>query len=660
MQLLEINDMFSPNSHREQQFELLSSRPSQMHDLLHTTATNLRESRESPFNLSMSALPILGCVFGLIFIMTLANILLNSISCWPNRRRRDGRQSPMGFVSTSTARRRHQQRRRSNQQQHLHSAVGVTSSNQHLGSSFYSDNSDTSGGSQARFMVVGGKDKGEPAFAGSSASYFEMPTDQTLRAGSAAAAAAAAADGSTAAGGARRTAAQSSSANYLLAAQASRFPLGPSFEGDGKHNADMVGLARKNYDNFINNIYNSSDGQMDGHQQQQHQIPCPSSSSSRHSHNHRSHTNHDHTHVPRPSSHSASLQSSSVAAAAAAAEGQLHPTMTADAATRPVSSSAAAVGGASGQQEAHSSRISSKHRLRFDKINPIYHMEGLYASRAAPAALSSFGQVNAALDMGPESPGNRSNSSGSQTINAGQCHLCDLEQQHPGNGESCDEKSCGLRCTGDDDNDDPRGVQEFACCLDRQQQRFHKQQQQLERVMSKSGSLVPQPFINPTISTSSASNVGDDGNDGNDLESFDETSSRGRRVAQAAAAAANDDRPDERGQTTAREQQVNSTYLFGDTTAMAAPEQSDPAAAETTAVEAAAAAEQVTPEMGESKTLLVAVGSMQRATPSATDAGASIQRGDFDQRRKQLASKLQLKGMQQQQQPAASSTTSTN
>lgn len=421
--------------------------------------------------MTMSLLPILGCIFGIIFIITLANIILSAISCRSLRARRRraagaGLATRSGMLSHSAGQ--------------LPPITGRSSSKHTLGS-FYGSDSDHSGTSQSRIVVVG--KNGEPFGAGSA--YFEVPNDSRARL----------AEQSSLAGSSNGSGGKHSS-SFLLS-NSTRFPLGPSFEGDEKHNADMVGLARKNYDNFINHIYNN------GPQTEQAGVSTHKTSTAANQltlmphqdqadhrqpgHRHHRHRHHHHHHHQR---HPNQLNGT---------ENQTwHPNRS------NLDDSRQQVDVRHGENLPTDQNTTSKRqRIRFDKINPIYNMDGLYSTSTgvvsstrrlkSPLGVSTFGHTNPAqiLEEGDE----RSVSTSGDEFD-GQCPLCLAELNQAGSldknshqqledsghcdaGENCEEQAY------------------FTCCLDKQKQRFNKQQQQLERVLTKNGSLVPQPFINP-------------------------------------------------------------------------------------------------------------------------------------------------------------------
>lgn len=427
--------------------------------------------------MSISLLPVLGCVFGLIFMITLANIVLSAVSCRSLRAKR--RQSSGAGLAT-----------RSGMISHGHSrqAPGQRSSSKHTLGSFYGSDSDHSGTSQSRMVVVG--KNGEPFGAGSA--YFEVPNEsapnrtrlieQSSSAGSS--------DGS---GGKR-------SSSFLLSNSA-RFPLGPSFEGDEKHNADMVGLARKNYDNFINHIYNNgpqteqalkATKQVNELASNQNQAALKQRSRYNHRHNYHHHHHHHHHHKrlnqsdrdwdPNTSSHHDNSSKNGKT-----------ETKTRD------------------DEESVADQIAKgkRQRIRFDKINPIYNMEGLYSTSAgcvmsstrhlkSPLGVSTFSHTNSAPIL--EEGDKKGSVSTSSSEFDEQCLLCQAESNQTGsiNSNPQQQQQADSACEHCDATEicQEEGAY-FNCCLDKQQQRFNKQQQQLERVRTKNGSLVPQPFINP-------------------------------------------------------------------------------------------------------------------------------------------------------------------
>lgn len=421
--------------------------------------------------LSQSVIPIVGCVFGLIFIITLANILLNAISC-----RTSSSSSSAAAVAASRVRRR---------RQNQGTTGGILDrTGAHTLNSFYSDNSDNSNTSQSRIVVVG---KNSEPFAAASA-YFEVPVERS-RANDHLSLDQASSSGNSSRG--------KHSSSYLLAADQARFPLGPSFEGDEKHNADMVGLARKNYDNFISHIYNANNSKDLESFEPNNARAVEKRSSHRHYHHHH--------HISRQQPSNDSNETNQIASSKPSNDQLL----------------------ANSNRECEMERYAraKKQRIRFDKINPIYNMDGLYATstrlnrrRSPMNQVSSFGHTNAALIKEEDHDRRNKRSSANNDIDVGencisdksssieQCPFCEL---NPNITNQDEEKRMQLQqqqqqATSDSslifgcDVENCENGSYFTCCLDKQKQRFHKQQQQLEKVMTKNGSLVPQPFINPS------------------------------------------------------------------------------------------------------------------------------------------------------------------
>jgi len=471
LELLEINDIMAPMGFGEKanMFEVEATRGpgsriaqtgSDNYFTTRLAGSSGLDAQQTGDYLTKSILPIIGCVFALIFILTLANMLLNAITCRSSpasgsRRRRSGASRAMLGLPASLSRR------------------------QTLGS-LYSD-SDNSANSKSRIMVVG--KHGEP-FANSSA-YFDVPLEPSRGAHLGAD------QGSSfGTGGSSEGSGGKHSSNYLLSG---RFPLGPSFEGDEKHNADMVGLARKNYDNFINNIYNSHDlelsRQREGGGGGSGKSSCePLGGDKRFNHRH---VHHHHLHKRRETREQQEL-------ACKCSPSKLE---------------------AQGKQSQDGGFTGNKQRIRFDKINPIYNMESLSPTggrsrNRSPKGVSSFGHSNPALqadEQGEQRAGQ---------LYTDQCAACQAEQleeremqqrststnihqpEQPHPQVKCrsqpefefELEQQEIECDGEDCNE-TRAYR--TCCLDRQKQRFEKQQQQLERVLTKNGSLIPQPFINP-------------------------------------------------------------------------------------------------------------------------------------------------------------------
>lgn len=486
MELLEINE--SGNSNKELSsgtvFEILASRgflsqqrPASSVTAADSGASNLqvisrvqeRPVLQPPLGsvganqqdyLNLSVLPLVGCVFGLIFLVTLANILLSTINCRSaaNQRRR----ARVGALARAASRRNN-----------------TGDSHDHLGS-FYSD-SDNSATSRSRIMVVGKKVGRSEPFAATSA-YFELPANHQI--------------GTTANSrhGSQQSGSSGGAGGNRLSAAGVRFPLGPSFEGDERHNADMVGLARKNYDNFIHHIYNADAplsqniDQLDrnsNHLSETGPTSPYSINNRRHSHqqHHHYHHHHHHKRVSGQTNRVSDPQSNAGLLTTVSGSVDQH---------RQHNSPSPTESGAS-------STNNRRQRIRFDKINPIYNMDGLqYASpgrsRVAPGAVSSFGHSNQALSPRTCS----SESSGSSAEAHEMCPLCQVSDDPNGRAVGERETECSIDSSACDRGSDCNDASSYyTCCLDRQKQRFQKQQQQLEKVVSRNGSLVPRPFINP-------------------------------------------------------------------------------------------------------------------------------------------------------------------
>lgn len=452
---------------------------------------------QADFMSQMSILPIVGCVFGLIFILTLANMILNTINC---RSQNSNRSASMAA------------RQRAKRRLDAAAAAAAYRNHQHnkqtLGS-FYSDHSSSNHSNQSqssRIVIVGGN-KNNDTFANTSA-YFEVPIESSpsLEANTSSSGLTANNEGGLGSG-------SKSSFNQLV--NSARFPLGPSFEGDEKHNADMVGLARKNYDNFISNIYGSTNENKHLAGPTINEIfDTPSvASSSKHSVNHQFHSHHKHH------NHYHRYNSDSMRTANLQAASKLEPS--GSRASEEEQQTCIKVINDGGQ-----SHNQKRQRIRFDKINPIYNMNGIYALRGnnhhkrhKPLKVSTFGHSNQALNdddehqvMSPSSTASAASTiSGNLANQSERNNLIEQRQQELETCEKCPlccqeeslrecETSEMMDCSQDKDNwpeSQQSSLGGYNCCLDKQKQRFHKQQQQLERVMSKTGSLVPQPFINP-------------------------------------------------------------------------------------------------------------------------------------------------------------------
>lgn len=660
--------------------------------------------------LSQSVIPIVGCVFGLIFIITLANILLNAISC---------RSSPSSSSSAAIASRLQRRRR----QQGATGGGGsiLDRSGGHTLNSFYSDNSDhsnTSNTSQSRIVVVG--KNGEP-FAATSA-YFEVPMDRSRAANHHDHLSL---DLASSSGNSSRG---KHSSSYLLSADQARFPLGPSFEGDEKHNADMVGLARKNYDNFINHIYNA-DTSKDSESFEPTNVRAfeKRPSSHRHCHHHFHHISRQQQQQNNNNRNESCFENATE--------------------MKPQENHLLADLSRESEMERYSR--SKKQRIRFDKINPIYNMDGLYTTstrlnrRKSPMnQVSSFGHTNAALikeegddvkndktnnkeslsSSNDEDNGDNSNSDQhSSSTESQQCPLCceqnssnvtksnnnkedeETQQQHQNTSAPAD-SSLVVGCDSENcENSSPY----FTCCLDKQKQRFHRQQQQLEKVMTKNGSLVPQPFINPSgpprcasptcesvvreheqISAEPTSN---DISIGQDLSSSTSTvkvlessvvasdsmmSQHERSDQEIIEVKPSADNSDSRQQD---QQQERNFFMFGDIPSPPPPPPLPATNSEETSVEPikikaynntnnvvtsslpSTLKESTSPpeppklpnlsktiaKESDKKPVVVSVGAMGSNSTDSNGRGAreTIDKTDFDQRRNQLASKLQLVGI---------------
>lgn len=252
---------------------------------------------------------------------------------------------------------------------------------------------------------------------------------------------------------------------FLSLVSDARFPLGPSFDGDSRHNADMVGLARKNYNHFISRVYNSGDSSIgyqiedtpyingiDAHALNMSEGTLVHSKGEKHRSNHHRH-------------HNRICQRCLVTSHCCSNTKQSQPS--------PSSSSSSE---SNSQLEAEADKSRGKPlRVRYDKINPLYRMSPPCKHRATrrsnPNLLTSFVSSPSMDDIeNPNMTTSKGYSSGG-TANRG--------------GHEC-ESLCMI---------DVDGV--FDCCLDRQQQRFQQQQRQLERKPGLNGALVTQPIIKP-------------------------------------------------------------------------------------------------------------------------------------------------------------------
>lgn len=475
-------------------------------------------------------LSIVGCVFVLIFLASIANMLMNLIHCH-SRSSLGGApvSGGQGDILTGQAGGRLARHlgasRRRRRRRRLTEALANASTHQPLGAhsptmaspalrpanypppsigngSYYSAGSDHSATSKSRIVVIG--KNGEPF--GSASGYFDMPPERhhlgaayghispgagSLMRNSKTASPRKSGSPSDGHPVVDPTEAATTRSMYLLTAAAS-FPLGPSFEGDEKHNADMVGLARRNYDNFISSIYN--DDQMTSevlanarlhsgrqtidnsglnHHQRHHQSSCKLYQRERE----QGHADQE-LHV---------------------ADNQYQQVV--------VSTSTRSSNSPPGQMQPNQQR----QRIRFDKVNPIYNMDSAMQTgrRRTPngsqlqqqqqrGSLTSFGQHQ-------QSPADSASTTSTGINNNGTPECAD--QQEELDCSLC-QNQCNLRSNlngqSDDEHTLPRASQ-TSPGLDRQKQRIKAQQQQLERVLTKSGSLLPQPFINVTVGADLAS-----------------------------------------------------------------------------------------------------------------------------------------------------------
>lgn len=574
--------------------------------------------------LSQSVIPIVGCVFGFIFIITLANILLNAISCKSSQ----SSSPPNGHPKSRTRKRRDQH----------NGAILDHRAGGHTLNSFYSDYSDNSNTSQSRIVVVG--KNGEP-FAATSA-YFEVPVERSRPNEHLSL------ELTSSSGNSSR---EKHSSSYLLSADQARFPLGPSFEGDEKHNADMVGLARKNYDNFINHIYNGETSkELEGEQ---------SFNEKRTSHHHY----HHHHHRVNGGSQYANRQQQSLLDNDAN-EGTSKSTSDLN-------------------KDIESERYAraKKQRIRFDKINPIYNMDGLYATntrqlsrrKAQLGQVSSFGHSNPALVMEEEDERrNKQLSGGEKACNVEQpeeqCSFCDQTNEQQQQQQVASDSSLVVGC----DLENCENSSYFTCCLDKQKQRFQKQQQQLEKVLTKNGSLVPQPFINPSGPPRCASPTCESvvreheqlstepANDLSELEMSSNVTSKVQESVIGDSMSQHDRSEQEmiqlKGDQKAdlNNQEKRTFFMFGEipTPPPLPPNQTSGSSKSVAASSSSKKPPAPTsPDFG-TRTIpkdandkpVVNVGSMgTNLSDHAKGAHETINKTDFDQRRNELASKLQLK-----------------
>lgn len=563
---------------------------------------------------SSSAVPLVACVFALVIGLTLLNVLVNTLTCWRRRAR-----SPVP---------RRQQRRaqrlsaaNNNNNTTLHSFY---SDSEHSGSAAASSSA-AAGGGGSRILIVGKRQHAEP-FARSA--YFELPPHQLDAASRRSGGSTSSSSGDRRVTRARGGGGGSTSGSAYLLADSARFPLGPSFDGDERHNADMVGLARKNYDNFINRVY-TMQAEQNSHAENKRRAGA---SSFKHAqpmldvntspdgsaaaaaavpqHNHR----HRHSHL-RKQAHKCERHAS-LECRVSVSDGSTQTASSADL-SNDVGSNASQVVCQGGTFVAPSTQQQKKPRIRFDKINPIYNMHSSSNEASARPPLTSFGHTNRALELASEQR------VADESLND-QCEMCCAGPQ--------DDSSAGLvvvEC--DDENCDASG-QYFACCLDKQQQRFHTQQQQLELVVTRNGSLLPQPFIHPTgpspCETPTCSNNTQNQTQQHPNVYETQFSARNDLATQEQQTPQQQPPPPPPPPPPLSPDAASTSYVFGETNHehTSSSSASSPSASSAVALVGGPSAQNNARAMRNSK----------------SDLLETIDRTDFDQRRNELASKLQL------------------
>lgn len=454
-------------------------------------------------SLGPSLLPIVGCVLILIFIITVANMILNSITCGSapgtrsNRRKGPKNRPSSGDARRSLARRSLLTVARGGggggSSASPSPRPGACSGNNQLlasGCSLYSSGGGSrSDLSHSRILVIG--KHGEPF--GAASAYFDVPPVAVCS------------PGSTPSGDLMKhqngktmatTGLLGTSSAHMLQDANVRFPLGPSFDGDERHNADMVGLARRNYDNFISQIYNN-------------------------------HNLTDTVTAEQTMSRLQARQSGHISQSSADLDPNSSRQVDESLASSSRSSSDATTVGNNSQQHlvikkgGRSSNGNKYHlshqRIKFDKVNPIYNMD--VAMQQVDSNNQVDGQQSQAGNKAVRAPTMASFGYAATKQNRDKkrqqvCRLCNAQQSKLAAEAKRLEDLCDCRATAAAANEqhncsdyeltgeplaqtsNDEGAPYYKCCLDKQKQRFHAQQQQLERVMSKNGSLVPQPFIN--------------------------------------------------------------------------------------------------------------------------------------------------------------------
>lgn len=393
-----------------------------------------------------SAIPIIACVFFVIFLLTLANILLNAVAC-------------------SAA--RHSRRRRSLRvaARNLRVLAAKTASGSNLNSTTTSDTifCAKSNGRPSRYLVSNGN------VMPFNSSFYDLPNDRP------------ASFGALASSHRQHQSNITGTKNISSALEShpARFPLSPSFEGDGRHNADMVGLARKNYDQFVNQLLaqraaeaetsDSSPFELSGASSSQSLLPGISSSHLSHCSNSTSLCNTKNT---------KNLMSSALSAVHPPPPPSLPEQFFLQEQNQQISAHMP-----NSQDETNNVQHRSPpgQRLRFDKINPAY-AAGNVISKSNNLHVSNLN--NSYFHMS------------SFGRSAGQAMLQKQAIEMNGNLADAFNPNLNQQLTNTPTSST------YSCCLDKQQQRFERQQEQLVTNSSPSSQrALPQPFIHAPTST---------------------------------------------------------------------------------------------------------------------------------------------------------------
>lgn len=441
-QLLEVDDPPSLDLGSSRNYEFAASRPIGAARSLSDGVTPWTNHSTSPtsrlITIGWTIPPAIGYIFAVIFLLALVNLLLNSTS------------SLTRYKSPSRV---SKNKRRQQKQQLMQARSGILPSKSWADLSTQSSSESGSslsfvGGSQSsRLMMVGGASQ----HFGYQTGFLEPENCLNRKA-------------KIKRGNKKldkahihrnfEVGSKNGTAKHVLSLVSdARFPMGSSFEGDSRHNADMVGLARKNYDHFISQVYNPTEYEVEHHDSPYFfalNAQCHGNEEfSKHRPNH-------HEHHKRSQQHLCSPRVSP----------QLSDRM------QRVSSSS--------ESESPTKLLGNSDdkpmRLRYDKINPLYKMSPQDQQRATrvsnPNLVTSF-------TSSPTDHRSRSFDSRNPELRIETC------PKSVGYGSTCH-------------GGDTLGA--FDCCLDRQQQRFQQQQQQLERRLGLNGNLVTQPIISPLVS----------------------------------------------------------------------------------------------------------------------------------------------------------------